>query len=399
MQNKIRFATESVNLCNQFVLCMFFFVVLQVLILEQPAPWYVQLTFLCLLLLAIAIRCLITNSLAIYLGLHLVLFLVPVFLPMNNLLTLETVFYLLLITMQSIHYWKHNGYLYNTSVPWFSFLIMFVFYIYGLVEKNHILINIIYIFGVAYLLLYLVKLYLAGLLDFSQAKAMNDTVPLSRITKINSLLIGFLLCITLITILISCIFNVDNLIFDIGKGILYIIVTIGQGISAVVSFIFSKLGGPSPTLRESSGNWEFLQNLPTERTWLTILLEVLLQITQLAIILAILFFIFRGIYRTLHQFLLQNLQSDDITEIITVVNDDKTSYITETLPAKHRQPKLSKIRRRYKKTILKYKDEIELHKAMTTNEIHNCLSEQTQTTLTALKDAYEAERYSNHRNK
>ncbi len=395
MQNKIRFATETVNLCSQFVLCMFFFVLVQVWILEQPAAWYVHLTFLCLLLLAIAIRYLITDNLLIYIGLHLLLFLTPLFLPMNNLLVIETVIYLILITIQSLHYWKHNGYHYNTSVPWFPFLLMCVFYIYAIVEHNATLKIIIYIFGVAYLLLYLAKLYLIGLLGFSQSKATNSSVPLTRITKINSILVGFTLGVIAITILFSAIFNVDHIIYDIGKGLLFLITMIAKLVSAFIGWLVQFFPGPSEGREEAVGNWEPFQHLPMEENWITILLNVLMQVTQLTIMMILLFLVFRGIYRMLHQFLLQNLLSDDITETLTCNHDISDSDTTDAITEQKDSRKLSRIRKKYKRAILKHKNTISLHASMTTNEIHNQLSDTDQRNMVALKQSYENERYHN----
>lgn len=393
MNNKILLANEIITLANHFVLCMFFFIVAQVLILGAPAQWYYQLLFVFYLGVTIAIRLFITSTFFIYMGLHLVLFGTIYFLPLNNLLTIECIIYLLILTLQSADFWKRNGYRQNASLPWPSVLAMFCFYIYAIATHQSMLCTIIYIIGTVYLLLYLARLYLTGLYELANSKTNMSRLPLKQIVKTNSTLVGLILAIIAITILLANIFNLDNTLFAIGNGLIIILRYIIAGFIAFFTWIgnlFHNAGLGGDTT-DSLGN--AFSNLQPEASLLTTIFDMLFKIFQCVVFGLIIFWIFRGMYRISKRFLLQNMQSGDHVEGLNASKQDNLSFMIEA--AEEISPNIphSKIRKRYKKAILKHNKDIVLKPALTTNEIDRQLPEKDSIKMKRLKEAYENTRY------
>lgn len=394
MNNKILFANEAVTLTTHFVLCMFSFVVAQILILGNPAPWYEQLIFIVYFGIAIAIRLLITSTFFIYMGLHLVLFGTIFFLPINLLLTIESFILLLILTLQSIDFWKRNGYRQNASVPWPSVMTMFGFYIYAIATHHQMLCNFIYIIGSVYLLLYLARLYLTGLYELANSKTNIKCLPLKQIVRTNSILVGLIITIIGIAIVLANIFNLDNVILNIGQGLLVILRYVIAGIIAVFTWLGNLLKGASPGSNDADGLFEIFSGIRPKTSLLTVILDIIFKFLQCVVFGFLLFWIFRGMYRIARKFLMKNLQSGDHVEGLVGNKRDDLVFLVES--AEDMPPKMprSKIRRQYKRAILRHKKDMVLKSSMTTNEIHNRLSAVEQERMQKLKSAYEEERYS-----
>lgn len=394
MNNKILFANETVTLTTHFLLCMFSFVTAQILILGEPAPWYEQLIFITYFGIAIAIRILITSTFFIFIGLHLLLFVTVYFLPINLLLTIECIILLLVLTLQSIDFWKRNGYRQNASIPWPSVMTMFGFYIYAIATHHQMLCNFIYIVGSVYLLLYLARLYLTGLYEFANAKANIKRLPLKQIVRTNSTLVGLIIAVIGIAIILSNIFNLDHTIFSIGEGLLIILRYLAAGVNALFTWLGNLLKGASPGTGNEDGIAELFSNMRPETSLFTTVLDIIFKFLQCVIFGFLLFWIFRGMYRIARRFLIQNLQSGDQIEGLSQRKQDELVFLVEDaekLPSK--MPR-SKIRRQYKKAVLRHKKDMVLKSSMTTNEIHCGLSDENQKRMQQLKKAYEEERYS-----
>lgn len=393
MNNKILFANEAVTLATHFVLCMFSFVIAQILILGNPAPWYDQLIFIIYFGIAIAIRLLITSTFFIYIGLHLLLFATVYFLPINLLLTIECVILLLVLTLQSIDFWKRNGYRQNASVPWPSVMVMFGFYIYAIATHNQMLCNFIYIIGSVYLLLYLARLYLTGLYTLVNSKTNLNRLPLKQIVNTNSTLVGLIIAIIGIAILLANILNLDNTIFAIGQGLLIILRYITAGVTALFTWLENLLKGASPGGNEGNGLAEIFSNIKPTSSLITTILDIIFKLLQCVVFGFLLFWIFRGMYRISKKFLMSNLQSGDHVEGLVKDKKDEHVFLIEAADDMSAKMPRSKIRRQYKKAILRHKKNMVLNSSMTTNEIHNQLPPENQEDMVRLKNAYEDERY------
>lgn len=396
MNRKILYVNEGITLANHFVLCMFFFVVAQVLLLGNPEPWYYQLLFFVYLAFAVAIRLLITDTFFIFLGLHIFLFCSVYFIPMNLLLTIECTIYLFILTCQSISFWKRNGYRQNTSLPWPSLLAMFCFYIYAIFTHQENLCLIIYIMGTVYLLLYLAKLYTTGLYEMATSKISVSRLPLAQIVKTNSSIVGLIIGIIAIAILLANIFNLDETIYTIIKCFLVLLHYISAGIAAFFSWIYNLLSaGGSGATQASASLSEVFANLRPSASLLATIIEIIFYIFQCIVFGLLIFWIFRGMYRMIRLFLMRNLQTDDTVEgLAATKRDDLVFVITETEPLPEKAPR-SRVRRRYKKAVQKHAKDIALHAALTTNEIAERLPERERIKMEQLKASYEAARYYN----
>lgn len=396
VNRKILYVNEGITLANQFVLCMFFFVVAQVLVLESPAPWYYQLLFFAYLAFAVAIRLLITDTFFIFLGLHIFLFFSVYFIPMNLLLTIECIIYLFILTCQSISFWRQNGYRQNTSLPWPSLLFMFCFYLYAIFTHRENLCLIIYIMGIVYLLLYLAKLYTTGLYEMATSKINVRRLPLAQIVKTNSSIVGLIIGIIAIAILLANVFNLDETIYTIGKCLLILLHYISAGIAAFFSWIYNLLSAGTPETRQAAASLaEVYANLKPSASLLATIIEIIFYIFQCIVFGLLIFWIFRGMYRMIRLFLMRNLQTDDAVEGLVSTKRDDLAFVISAAESLPKKAPRSRIRRRYKKAVQKHAKDIALHAALTTNEIAERLPERERIKMEQLKASYEAARYYN----
>ena len=391
MNNKILLATEAVTLAIQFVLCMFLFLTAQILILGTPAPWYEQCVFFVYLGVAIAIRLLITNSFLIFIGLHLFLVSSIFVLPFSLLMTIESGIYLTFLILQSVDFWKRNGYRQNTTVPWPSVCVMLGFYLFAILTKNTLLCNVIYILGSVYLLLYLARLYLTGLYHMANDKTATKQFPLDQVTRINSTMILLILAVTAITIALANIVNLDHIVISIGRGLL----VIAKYIIAIFVYLWSLIsrffhGSSDPDVLPDS---DLFRSLKQEPTLLAILFDILFKIFECVMFSLMIFWIFKSLYRLSKKFMLRNLLDQDHIEGLRPNQHPTDADLSARLDHVTGRMPRSKIRRQYKRAILKHKDEIALHAAMTTNEIYAALSDQSQKQISTLHQKYNEERY------
>ena len=391
MNNKILLATEAVTLAIQFILCMFLFLTAQILILGAPAPWYEQCVFVAYLGIAVLIRLLITNSFLIYIGLHLFLYSTILILPFSLFMTIESSIYLTFLMIQSIDFWRRNGYKQNTTVPWPSICVMLGFYIFAIITKNALLCNLIYILGSVYLLLYLARLYLTGLYNMANDKTATRQFPLDQVTRINSIMILLILSITAITITLANLINLDHIIISMGHGRLML----AKYVIAFFIFLWSLISrffhGGQDT--EQMPDSDLFHTAKTDPTLFAIIFDILFKIFECAMFGLMIYWIFRGLYRLSRKFMLRNLLDQDHVEGLAPVRPDAGSDSFDHLGRYRIRMPHSKIRRQYKRAILKHKNELALHESMTTTEIYAALPDRTQKQINTLHQKYNEERY------
>ncbi len=390
MKEKITLSNEIVTMTMHFIGSMTFFVIIQLLMLGVAAPLYMQAMFLLFFGVTFAIRLLIKDSFAIYIGLHIFLFFTLFLLPHNYLLFVEYVVYLAMLTVHAVSYWRGIKYVANTGLTIIPFVFMCFFYIYAYLAKESFQMIVLTIGGTIYLLLFLAKLYLNGLYVLSHDKINSKNIPLTQITISNSAIIGVILLVAAITLTIADLINADSLIFTLAGAIATVVRFIGTIIFGFIKWLSSIFNGDGMF----SGLTDLFDKLNEEANkdnLIARIIDIIFIVIALAISAFIISRIFKILYSAANFFLKKNTLPTDKVEMITIKK--RPPFITEILkPEKKKAPK-SRIRRRYKKEIEAFGKKLVLTKAMTCGDIEAQMTEAEAAKLKWLKEAYEKERY------
>lgn len=327
------------------------------------------------------------NSLILLL-VHVIPMIVLAFLPVSIGLFVVSLAIDVYLFDEAFLYMYRNGVLMPvTDLPWATFLISFIIYLYGYYTKTDIIVNSAYVIPVVLIFIYLCSLYLDGLKTYLEATRDVSGLPLGRIITVNTIIVGGILLLLLgVTVLCRRI-DFKVIFMGIGQGF----VAIFRILWLVLSFFGGIISSMITTGRSNLAvhTERYGQEIGAEAGKLGSMMETVLVVILVALVL---YALYKLLAKALKLLLKRHSYQSDIVETVTPV---RKKILREELPKRHlhRLSGEEKIRKMYRNYIFRYRYDIALHARKTTEMIETELSDKQIADVHELTDIYREVRY------
>lgn len=390
MSAKISVYNEIIASVMHFIAGITFFLTAQIMILGGLAAFYVQLLFVICYIAVILIRHFINGNFLIYMLAHGTLYVTLLVIPVSSVMFILFAVFLAILTAWSVSYWRHNGTGNTAAVPWLSVTILCISYIYAFVTHHNLLKNFILVVGCVYMLLFMVKFYLKGVYDISGNRLYHKQLPLKQIIKTNSYMIGILIVIMALSMILANIINLDNLLYVIGDFLLAVIRFLIKGLFIVLTWIADLF--KNADIMDIGSVLDALEKEVEEEGLVSKILDFLWAVIKITLTLLFILYVTKNMNSKIRQYLKDNTLSTDKAEFMKMRENGLKMAVSNIMRNSTEEPK-SKIRRRYKRAILKFGKRLVLTKSMTVGQIEAQMTDKEAESMEPLKKAYEQERY------
>lgn len=390
MSAKISIYNEIISSVMHFIAGITFFLTAQIMILGGLAAFYVQLLFVICYIAVILIRHFINGNFLIYMLAHGTLYVTLLVIPVSSVMFILFAVFLAILTAWSVSYWRHNGTGNTAAVPWLSVTILCISYIYAFVTHHDLLKIFILVVGCVYMLLFMVKFYLKGVYDISGNRLYHKQLPLKQIIKTNSYMIGILIVIMALSMILANIINLDNLLYDIGDFLLAVIRFLIKGLFIVLTWIADLF--KNADIMDIGSVLDALGKEVEEEGLVSKILDFLWAVIKITLTLLFILYVTKNMNSKIRQYLKDNTLSTDKAEFMKMRENGLKMAVSNIMRNSTEEPK-SKIRRRYKRAILKFGKRLVLTKSMTVGQIEAQMTDKEAESMEPLKKAYEQERY------
>lgn len=390
MTSKISFYNEIVSTLMNFLAGITFFWTSQIVVLGGLSALYIQVLFLVCYISVIAIRHFINGNFLIYMIAHFTLYLTLLTIPVLNVMFIIFAAYLIIMTGWSVSYWRGNDFKKNGDIPWLPVTLLCISYIYAFVSHHNLLKNYIFVVGCIYLLLFIIRLYIKGLYDLSGSRLFHRQLPLIQIIRTNSYMIGALVIIMAISMILANIINLDDLLYIIGDFLVAVLRVLIKGLFVILTWIADLF--KNADIMDIGSILDALGEEVKEEGLVSKILNFIWALFKIGITLLFIYYVGRGMNIKIRQYLKDNNLPMDKVEHIRI-RENGLKMVTGTIARSRSNEPDSRIRRRYKRAVLKFGKRLVLTKSMTVGQIEAQMTEKEAEDMRGLKEAYEQERY------
>lgn len=388
MSNKINLCGEIISQTMHFIISLTLFIVAQTVLVGVPAPFYMQVLFLLCYGGIVVIRYYVNANFIIFMLAHVTLFTTLFLIPVSDVMFIVFAVFFVVMTIQSVMFWKNNGKTDKGEVPWFSIITFCISYIYAYVDGHNLLKGYLFVMGVFFLLLFMANFYVESLYKLSKNTMFHSHLPLKQIVKTNSAIIGLIIAVTFLAIMLANVINMDHLIYNIGDGIIVVIRFLLRSLFAILMWFAGLFEGDRVV--DLGSLVDSLGMVVKEENLISKILNILFAVIKIAATALFITWVLRGANKRVRKYLKDNvLPTDKVTTVKqkeSVGKDIIKRVVTFAEPT-------NSIRKHYRKEVLKNKGDLVLTKSITTGEIEAGMDEVTARKMSPLKEAYEAERY------
>ena len=358
---------------------------------KMPFNPVVPLGTLIMLLFALFMRVVFTriksfiNNVFIYALLHLILVPVILFIPVNP--TQKIVFFVLFMVifvtdMRNYFMASGEGFVYVSVI---LVLVPALAYLFADIFGFGVSMTFFFIIGVAYVILYYIRLFFEDAYILSMERKNNDKMPFDDMLKNDSKLAIPFIAISFVVMVLARIDALDRLTLFLylkfAAGFRFVLGKVLKFIGMVFDFLF---GGETDDLVMMENFAEEEGAAPSPAfTWISNIIFFALAIVVLIVIIKIIISVVKAL----------SVRKEVSTQTI---EDEGMMEIREKIVRKRsdKKEKLSKVRRIYKKTIERYiKKGYDLKEYQTPRERSEDIKKLMNEDISVLNAMYEKERY------
>lgn len=272
------------------------------------------------------------------------------------------------------------------DIPWPTFVISVIIYIFGWATKEPLLYNAALIIPIVLLFLHYIMVYVEGVRSYVEATKDVSGLPLSHILSVNTSIVGFILLVLLVSIVLGESVDFGKVLNVIGDLLVSIFKIFAVGVSFIMRFI-SKLmssGSDSDKLDSNLQSGGFISHSGYAYETGENILKVLVGI----LIIYIVYRILKAIAKRL--IIARSFEGDIVEEAEKVISSQEEKIRRRLFG---RLSGEEKIRRYYKERVLKDKYDISLRGDTTCRDIEKDIAENTMGDVSELTDIYASVRY------
>ncbi len=272
------------------------------------------------------------------------------------------------------------------DIPWPTFLISIIIYVFGWVAKEEMLYKTAFIVPIILLFLYYIMVYFEGIKSYVEATRDVAGLPLGNILSVNSLIVTFILFFLLAGIIVGGNIDLGKILAWIGDILVGIIKIFAVGLTFIFRFITRLMSnGAASDKVDSNEEGDFIlshQGTMEDSTYMFF---------KIIFVAVVVYFVYRLVRTILVKLSASRKFDTDVVEdaeriILKREEDTKKGFF------RIRFTKEEKIRRYYKQRILRDKYDISLENK-TCREIQVSIAENSTGDVEELTDIYSSVRY------
>ncbi|HCA21380.1 MAG TPA: hypothetical protein DEO87_03250 [Lachnospiraceae bacterium] len=299
-----------------------------------------------------------------------------------------TVFVIMINTMK---YNRNGGKLRKLDeIPWPIFLAGMLMYAFGLYMNNKEMLFTAYIIPVLLFITYLIVIYLDGVYDYFDRTNDISDLPVRRMMSVNSIIVVGIIVITLISIAISYLFNLDILMKGFLKGLLTVLGLFMLCIKFIYTLLLSALTGGSirnTVVQRREEIKQITENNSFAESMTTIVVIVLIILAA-----GFVYYLVRRIVRFI--IAKRRMPSDIVEQIVEKPHDQKEKRKTFVDVMKERMSLDERARRVYRDTVLKTGKPYVPGGSDTTLDIQKVIEHNSTYKVESITELYNEVRYS-----
>lgn len=387
MKHKIKYARILLRLLYEYIFVIMATIFIKV-IFKSGAPgfWECACILLCFLLSYAAREWI--NIIAVIPVIHILMGVLLWILPFSKGMTGISIVIVIYLMSASISYAVNGSVLKPASdIPWPTFMVGFIVYIYGLVLSNNLLLYTAYIAPAILIVLHFIIIYMEGLKKYITRVQNVSGLPVSRMIHVNTVIVMFILLILISVLFLVSTFNADAAWPKLYDALTSIVIIISQIVKIIAALISGLLSG------SIDRNDEYIAEAKSEisRTvfYISDAMEILLKLVLVACVIYAAYRLTRYIIRKLS---VKRYYAEDIIEEAEKPRQDQVEkrkkakgFAIVTLE--------DKARRYYRLRILRYRKDIQLDEYKTSHDIEQQINEQGLSDVSEITTAYNELRY------
>ena len=249
------------------------------------------------------------------------------------------------------------------DTPWEAMIFGLLTIALGAYYHNSIVTHIGYVIPIIMIILYLLAIYIEGLMNYVISAKDVSGIPIKQIVTTNSFIVSAVMLVIIILVVISDLLDFSGLAFALGKVFVGILKILGVIFLLIIKLLSAMSGTRENVTRQSM---QQIEEIAEETNMLAVILETILYGLLILLTLFVIWKVFKKLIRI---FLDRQDRRYDMTETLAADNSDK---IKREKIKKKRQGRLTpemKARSIYKKKVLSYKDNFQPDSTDTTKDI------------------------------
>lgn len=276
------------------------------------------------------------------------------------------------------------------DIPWPTFLISFIIYLYGAYIKSDEIVYATYIIPVLLLFIYLLMVYVEGIRVYIDSTRDISGVPLKNIISTNTMIVTGILVLFMMGLILGNILHLENALHKLGEGILSIFRLLSYIIMFVVT-IFGRMlsqGGEEdeePLEFDSGQTVEHIGRIGSS-------VEIILK---LGLLFLVIYIVYRITARIIKHLLVSRKFADDIIEVAETNRKSSVEDVGRKGIFGLVLSKEERARKYYRLRIMRYRYDISLDKSRTCNELEDLIRENKLDDVSEITGLYSDIRYGN----
>ncbi len=274
------------------------------------------------------------------------------------------------------------------DMPWPVFLMSLIFFAFGYYVKNDMLKSAAYHIPLICVAIYLLNVYLDGLIKYVNATKNVSGLPMKNIIKTNSMFVVVVIAVLLVAVILGNSIDFTAVLAMIKNAVVTVVKVIFSGFAFVINLIMKLFSGDTAV---SSGESYTAVNKTSESNFAAG--ESIIVLLKYVLLAVLVYIAVRLVIRIIKALL---VKQQGVLDIVEEAEAEK-KIVTETVGIKRIFNTLfspeEKLRKMYKKYILGYSYDIKLKNSRTCGEIQQEIMEKTNEDLSALTRLYSEVRY------
>lgn len=388
MTHKIYWAERGLRYLYEVVTAELFMYTFCMIFMRQDPRFVDAIWIAGIFLLSYLIRDFAPNHILLTVG-HLVLagllFILPGTVWIRTVTGIYDIGYLLPC---AVAYAKRGSRLTDMSEPWPSILAGIIVYFASIGMELPVLSNLSYIAVALLMAIYMMIRYIQGLERYISQTTEVSEQSIRDIAFINGRVVLFLAVLVLLLMGACRFLDLSGFVNVLARAFAKVVQTVFGAIMVIWVFVLTLLtkGGPAATDLDYQNTLnEYYQNSVKGYDVFTLILKVV-------VVLLLIFFLVRILLKVIRFLLKPRSYADDVIEFIAEEPNQHKERITNSR-IMHRLTAEERARKIYKKSILRYKDEITLNKRMTCEDIRQEITETEVGNVEGISAIYEQIRY------
>lgn len=193
-----------------------------------------------------------------------------------------------------------------------------------------------------------------------------------------------------ISMILANIINLDDLLYIIGDFLVAVLRVLIKGLFVILTWIADLF--KNADIMDIGSILDALGEEVKEEGLVSKILNFIWALFKIGITLLFIYYVGRGMNIKIRQYLKDNNLPMDKVEHIRI-RENGLKMVTGTIARSRSNEPDSRIRRRYKRAVLKFGKRLVLTKSMTVGQIEAQMTEKEAEDMRGLKEAYEQERY------